>query len=121
VWQGFKNKSRYVFAIIQKEQNELVGEISLHLDNRNNAAELGYWIGEPFWGMGIATEAAGAILKFGFEKLLLQLVVATFHEENPASGKVLLHNGMLKGRVNGNVALYSLTREEYEKRNAATF
>src|SRR5215203_5117272 len=68
VVQGFKNKARYIFAIIFQESKELVGEISLHLDNRKNIGQLGYWVGEPFWGKGIATEAAKAVLKFGFEK-----------------------------------------------------
>ncbi|MBD0378011.1 MAG: GNAT family N-acetyltransferase, partial [Flavisolibacter sp.] len=76
VHQGFKNKTRYVFAIIYKESEELVEEISLHLDNSKNIAQLAYWIGEPFWGKGIATEACQAILKFGMEKLQLDMIYA---------------------------------------------
>jgi len=64
--QGFKNKERYVFAITFKDKNELIGEIGLHLDNHNNNAQFGYWIAEPFWGKGIATEANAALLKFTF-------------------------------------------------------
>jgi RimJ/RimL family protein N-acetyltransferase len=36
------------------------------------SAELGYWIGEPFWGRGYATEASDALVRFGFETLQLQ-------------------------------------------------
>ena len=61
VHQGFKNKTRYVFAIILKETGELIGEISLHLTDSNKVAQLAYWIGEPFWNKGIATEAVSAI------------------------------------------------------------
>jgi ribosomal-protein-alanine N-acetyltransferase len=58
VHQGFKNKVRYAFAIIFKETEELIGEISLHLDDSKDTAQLAYWIGEPYWNKGIATEAA---------------------------------------------------------------
>lgn len=108
--QGFKNKTRYVFAIILKEKEELIGETSLHLDNTNNIAELGYWIAEPFWNKGIATEAVKAILKFGFEKLGLDIIFATCHEENKASGHVLLNNGMIKNSVTGHVIQYRLKK-----------
>lgn len=112
--QGFKNKARYVFGITLKESNEFIGEISLHLDNNNNLAQLGYWLGEPFWNKGIATEAAQAVLKFGFEKLNLNKIYATCHVENKASEKVLLNNGMIKNHTNGNVIQYELTIQEYE-------
>jgi RimJ/RimL family protein N-acetyltransferase len=115
VVQGFKNKSRYVFSIVLKKRKEFIGEISLHLEGPNKGAQLGYWLGEPFWNKGIATEAAEAVLRFGFEKLELNLIFATCHVENVASEKVLSKNGMKKQSVNGNVALYSLTKEEFEE------
>jgi RimJ/RimL family protein N-acetyltransferase len=109
VWQGFKNKVRYVFAVIFKEREELVGEIGLHLDN-NKIAQLGYWVGEPFWNKGIATEAIEAVLKFGFEKLQLEQIYAACHEENKASGKVLEKNGVHIKNVNGKVILYTINK-----------
>ena len=114
VVQGFKNKTRYVFAIVLKERRELIGEISLHLE-KNATAQLGYWVGEPFWNQGIATEAIGAVLTFGFEKLGLDLVYATCHEENAASGKVLVKNGMVRHHTNGNVEQYRIDRQQNEK------
>jgi [ribosomal protein S5]-alanine N-acetyltransferase len=120
VHQGFKNKVRYVFAIILKEHAEFIGEISLHLDNANNIAQLGYWIGEPFWGYKIATEACRAVLKLGFENLNLSKIFAACHAENKASEKILLHNGMVKDTITGNVVQYSLTKQEYKELNTAT-
>ena len=120
VVQGFKNKARYVFAITLKEGSEFIGEISLHLDKDKPIAQLGYWLGEPFWNQGIGTEATEAIVKFGFEKLNLHLIFATCHVENKASEKVLLNNGMRKDNMNGNVIQYSLTKQEYEGRSAVT-
>lgn len=119
VLQGFKSKARYVFAIIIKETNEFIGEISLHMDNQNSLAQLGYWIGEPFWGKGIATEAAGAILKFGFGKLGLEKIFATCHTDNAASDRVLLNNGMATSGVSGNVIQYIMTKQEYDRQYTA--
>jgi ribosomal-protein-alanine N-acetyltransferase len=115
VHQGFKNKTRYVFAIILKESEELIGEISLHLDNSRKIAQLAYWIGEPFWGKGMATEAAKTILKFGLENLSLHMIFAECHIENNASEKVLLKNGMKKIGINGSVVQYILTKKEFEE------
>ena len=123
VWQGFKNKERYVFAITLKNSDELIGEIGLHMDKSNNSAQFGYWIAEPFWGKGIASEATAAILKFGFMDLHLNKIYATHYPENPASGKVMLKNKMIKEaelkeqyNVEGiykDVIQYRLTKEEY--------
>jgi len=115
VVQGFKNKVRYVFAIILKDHDEFIGEISLHLHNNVDRAELGYWVGEPFWSKGIAIEAVAAILHFGFEKLGLNEIFATSHADNKASDKVLQNNKMKKQITNGNVIQYRLTKQEFEE------
>lgn len=124
VMQGFKNKERYVFAITFKDQDELIGEIGLHPDKVNNSAQFGYWVAEPFWGSGIATEATAAILKFGFS-LGLNKIYATHYPDNPASGKVMINNNMIKeaelkehykvGEVYRDVIQYRITRSEYER------
>lgn len=114
VHQGFKNKTRYVFAIILKDIEELIGEISLHLGNDGKMAELGYWVAEPFWNKGIATEAISAVLKFGFQ-LGLGLVIATCHEDNIGSSRVLEKNAMIKGSTRGHVTQFSITKEQYEQ------
>lgn len=123
VWQGFKNNERYVFAITFKNSDELIGEIGLHLDKSNTSAQFGYWIAEPFWAKGIASEATAAILKFGFMDLHLNKIYATHYPENPASGKVMLKNKMIKEaelkahyKIDGNyrdVIQYRLTKAEY--------
>jgi [ribosomal protein S5]-alanine N-acetyltransferase len=115
VVQGFKSKARYVFAIIYLESEELIGEISLHVDNQENIAQLGYWVGEPFWGKGIATEATETILRFGFEKLDLAMTFAECSVENIASQRVLQKNGMKKCSITGGVVQYRLTRQEFEE------
>ncbi|MFB6457806.1 GNAT family N-acetyltransferase [Chitinophaga sp. Hz27] len=110
ILQGFKSKSRYIFAIILKESGEMIGEISFHLDSVRPVAQLAYWVGEPFWGQGIATAAIAAMLKFGFTVLKLDLIFATCDQENTASGRVLEKNGMQKGTPAGTVDQYTITQ-----------
>jgi len=124
--QGFKNKERFVFAITLKESNEFIGGIGIHTDSRHNTAEIGYWLGEPFWNKGIMTEAAKAVLEFGFETLNLNKIYATHFTDNTASGKVLINNGMIKEaelkeqyKVNDmykSVFQYRLTKQEYKEK-----
>jgi RimJ/RimL family protein N-acetyltransferase len=58
--------------------------------------ELGYWIGEPWWGIGIATEAAHRTLRFAFEDLAARAVIAGYLFDNPASGRVLAKCGFAR-------------------------
>lgn len=124
---GFQNQSKYIFGIRLKATEELIGGIGLHLTSEFNRAELGYWIGVPFWNKGYATEAAGAILKFGFNQLKLNKIHAVYMKENPSSGRVMIKNGMIKegelkehyrkGDEYRTVIQYRLTQREYEQIN----
>lgn len=112
--RGFKEKSRYIFAIIQDDPEAFIGEVSLHLHPDEPYAELGYWIGEPYWSKGYATEASKAIIKFGFEQLNLELIFATCHAENGASCKVASNIKMKKDHMNGNVIQYRIYRKNFQ-------
>ena len=72
----------------------LVGAISLRLELGHERAELGYWIGVPYWGRGYATEAAGAMVGYGFNELGLNRIHARHLARNPASGRVLEKAGL---------------------------
>ena len=85
-----------VFAITLKADSELVGAVGLRVDQSFDRANLGYWIGEPFWGLGYCTEAATSIVEYGFAELELHRLHAEHLERNPASGRVLQKIGMLK-------------------------
>ena len=121
--QGFENRQRYVFAITVQGENEVIGEIGLNINKEHNHAEFGYWITESHWGKGIASEATAAILKFGFEQLKIHKIFATHFEDNPASGRVMQKNGMIKEAelfehyikdgAYGNSFQYRLTVNEY--------
>jgi RimJ/RimL family protein N-acetyltransferase len=82
------------FAITLAGTGELIGSIGLRIGRSHARAELGYWIGVPYWGRGYATEAAVAIIAFGFEELRLNRIYAQHMVGNPASGRVMQKAGM---------------------------
>jgi len=82
------------FAITLREHATLIGGVGLRLSKAHNHAELGYWLGVPYWGKGYATEAACAMVRYGFEQLGLHRIQASHFSNNPASGNVLRKIGM---------------------------
>jgi len=84
----------YVLAITLRTTGELCGSIGLKVAAKHERAELGYWIGVPFWNRGYCTEAAQALLRFGFETVRLNSVNAHHFVRNAASGRVLQKLGM---------------------------
>jgi RimJ/RimL family protein N-acetyltransferase len=59
------------------------------LDPRTDGAELGYWLGVPFWGCGYATEAVRAVIDYAFSELGHELLHSGARVSNPASRRVL--------------------------------
>lgn len=118
----FLSNSAIHFAIVKRDENLLIGAIGLTLDPQNLSAELGYWIGKPFWNCGFASEAAQMILKYAFEQIGLNRVEARHMTKNPASGRVMQKIGMTyEGTLRQSiyrfgkfedVALYSILRQE---------
>ena len=76
-----------------------MGGIGLRINERFNRAEIGFWIGEPFWNQGYITEANQQVLKFGFEQVGLHKIYCTHLVDNLASGRVMIKNGMIKEGV----------------------
>jgi len=67
-------------------------------------AEIGYWLGEPFWGRGIMTEAVRRATAYGFQALGVERIEAHVFSSNPRSGRVLEKNGYtLEGRLRRSV------------------
>ncbi|HOW31850.1 MAG TPA: GNAT family N-acetyltransferase [Bacteroidales bacterium] len=90
----FIEKRNLVLAICNKDNSLLIGCIGLQFNLALGNAELGYWIGEPYWNKGYATEAARAMIRYGFKKLGLHKIFANVYVTNPASAKVLKNCGM---------------------------
>lgn len=89
---AFENNTGYTFGIRNKE-GHIIGAIGLH-DREDDKAELGYWLGIPYWSKGYVTEAAKAIVDFGFNELGFHKIFATHFLHNPASGRIMEKIGM---------------------------
>jgi len=91
---GFEAGDQATYAIVTRDDDQLVGAIGLMINRAHARGELGYWIGVPFWNRGYATEAARAVLRFGFEELELNRISAIHLVRNPPSGRVMEKSGM---------------------------
>ncbi|QKG53238.1 GNAT family N-acetyltransferase [Hymenobacter sp. BRD67] len=94
--ENYVQQTGYAFAIELLATGELIGGIGLTVERRFDRAEVGYWLGQAYWGQGLASEALAALLGFGFKELQLNKLYATHIVSNPASGRVMLKNGMVK-------------------------
>lgn len=112
------------FAIARRDEPAaLLGTVSLRRHARDRRAELGYWLGTAAWGHGYATEAATALVEFGFSELALARIYAQVFVGNSGSMRVLEKLGMTnegtkrrhirKGRHLLDVVFYGLLREEW--------
>ena len=91
---AFEAEKRLAWAVVLREEGELMGTITLRPNARDDNAELGYWIGRPYWGHGYATEAAREVVRYAFEDLGLHRIHAEHLGSNSASGKVMQKIGM---------------------------
>lgn len=82
------------YAVILKENMRAVGSIGLmfgeksNLNIPENEAEIGYWIGKPFWGRGLIPEAVNALVKYGFRELGLAKIWCGYFDGNEKSKRV---------------------------------
>lgn len=97
--EHFNNDKSYEFAITDKSTNELYGAIGLSHNQTHRNGELGYWIGEDYWGKGYATEAAKTIIDFAFSEKQYHKVYARYFASNHRSGRVMQKSGMVKEGV----------------------
>lgn len=92
------------YAITVKKTKDLIGCVSLRIDKKHDNAELGYWIGKNNWNKGFCSEAAKALINYGFSELKLNKIYATHFDINPASGRVMEKIGMkLEGHLKKHV------------------
>ncbi|MEH2073601.1 MAG: GNAT family N-acetyltransferase [Nostoc sp.] len=88
-------RTKFQLAVVLKEENRLIGNCGIRVnDSELREANIGYELNTQFWGQGYATEAARAILKFGFEELVMHRIWSWCVAENVASVRVLEKIGM---------------------------
>jgi RimJ/RimL family protein N-acetyltransferase len=100
-WQGERPRTKYQLAIILRAQGRLIGTCGIRMESAGfRRANIGYEIAPTYWGRGYATEAARAIITFGFLELQLHRIWAHCLADNVASYQVLEKLGMRReGRL----------------------
>ena len=82
-----KKPETIIWAIVV--DNQAVGSIGLHGIKEKHKAEIGYWLGEDYWGQGIITEVIKLVTKYGFDQLKLKRIFAKTFSHNKGSMRVL--------------------------------
>lgn len=102
------NGEAYMFAVTL--DGDVIGIVGLEGED-GGIYELGYWLGEPWWGQGYMSEAVARVLDFAFEDLKLTRVIAGYFADNPASGRIqdkfgfrVIRHGTLECRARGEAA-----------------
>jgi ribosomal-protein-alanine N-acetyltransferase len=83
------------WGIEHRADQRLIGIINFNRPHPiNRRVEMGYTVSHAYWGQGLATEAAKALIEFGFEQMNLVRIEAVVLPEHQASARVLLKAGM---------------------------
>jgi [ribosomal protein S5]-alanine N-acetyltransferase len=88
------------YAVTDAATDTVAGAVTLVITPQHVRAEIGYWIGVPFWNRGYCTEAARAVMELGFRTLGLHRIQARHLTRNPASGRVMQKLGMKLEGIN---------------------
>ena len=121
-WISFAEQQSTESDFAIASEAELIGGIGLRTqrDVHRRSAEVGYWLGEPFWGHGIATASLRAFTEWAFSQFDLLRLYGYVYEWNPASARVMKKAGYAcEGRLRQSVVkegqvmdqfLYAITR-----------
>lgn len=104
------------YAVCLKEDKKAIGSIGLmigknsNLDLSDQEAEIGYWIGEPFWGQGLIPEACLELIRHAFEDLKLEKLWCAYFDGNEKSRRVQEKCGFVYHHTNKD-ALWKQTND----------
>lgn len=116
--RGFRRRGFGRWAVVQKETGRLLGYCGFSTSIPAAGVELAYMLARPFWGQGLATEAARACLRYAFEELRLDSVSAITRPTNVRSRRVMEHLGMKflceETYLGYDCVHYSIERSEFE-------
>ena len=85
-----RSKGQAYECVILDLSDDIVGVCGfIDIDSQENAAEMGFWLGRPYWGKGYAIAACRSLIAYGRQALGLQHVVARTLVDNFASRRIL--------------------------------
>lgn len=121
-----KIESNYQWCIELKATKEAIGSIGVvHKEEDIEAIEIGYCIGQAYWGQGIMAEALKKLIAYFFGEVGVNRIVAKHDTNNPASGKVMVKCGLQyegicrqAGKNNTGIcdmAIYGMLKEDWKE------
>ena len=119
-----------IYAVVLKATNEPIGCCGVMFSNSlnsvdmdNREAEIGYWIGKPYWGQGLIPEAVKALLSRCFNEFHLETVWCSFYDGNVKSKRVCEKSGFIYHHTNKDITsplgdkrtehFYIMTKEDF--------
>ena len=117
---------RECYAICEKGNDAAIGAIELKLcgltdmTERSDACELGYWLGQPFWGRGYMPEASRELLRHGFEDLGMTTIWCAYYDGNLKSKRVQEKLGFVYHHTCNEVPVPLLHKVRVEHTNVMT-
>lgn len=115
--ESWEKNNLGMWAIIFKSNGHFIGDGGICFLEKTPEIEVGYVLEKSYWHLGLATEVAKASLRYGFEVLSLDRIIAVADPENAASRRVMEKVGMKYEKdafhYNTNVVLYSISKAEY--------
>lgn len=104
--RGFGVRSRIFAIAFRAAPDELFGVVGYEYD-ANDCVELGYWLRECCWRMGIMSKAAAALVPYAMTKTDIAMFYSGYHSNSPNSGRILRRLGFLQTREEMNFYLHS--------------
>lgn len=107
-----------MWAVVHQASGKMIGRCGLCFLDNTPEIELGYALDQPFWNQGLATEASLASIKYGFEQVGLERIVAIARPENIASVRVMQKVGLKYEKhahyYNSDVVYYAIAPAEFQ-------
>lgn len=114
--QGFIDRKFIKWCIATKENDKVIGLITLHhFDFYNSHAQIGYMLNKKYWRQNIMGEVSNGIIRYAFEVLGLNRIEALIHPHNIASIKLSEKLGFRREGLKSEVS-YNQRTDEYEDR-----
>ena len=116
--EGWQNRGFGLWAVVEKDKERVIGYCGLIFLDDTPEIELAYGLAKSSWGKGFATEAARVSLRFGFEELKLERIVAVVNPQNIPSQRVLEKLGMKYTKnahhYDADLMYYELSQQDYQ-------
>jgi ribosomal-protein-alanine N-acetyltransferase len=106
-----------MWAVVDKNTGKMIGWCGLIYLDETPEVEIGYGVARDYWGRGLMTEAARACLRYGFESVGLERIVAVAMPENTASRRIMEKLGMryekMAHHYGHDLVYYAIGRDEF--------